>query len=346
MLLTCRDRFTQGFAAYGYVRRPILDVHPEHQVWTKPLLIGGRPSWLTRKTEDGDPKDEDDAVGAPRRDSELADWAQTIRSNRPWEPLHPEVRGFFCGLAFRFGYTCTILAARERPRWGMMRASPDAALEKLRRGFEEWDAAYIKMTEAEGKHFLLADVVKRADPGSYREGMSEDDAAQLVRHKLLAEAELSLTPLHPVRQHRYVGDDGGERVVTRRPGVWDWARPEVRGRARQFFSLDRWPLHLQTEKTARRTERGDDLDPRTLWDPCSEDITPFTWYREKPRLYTEEKVVYKPGPSVYPIGDTKRQQRAVESMITNRFADGKLHPIPCSPPPDKANVQTSSRPAG
>jgi len=286
------SRYEEHLSELAVVLRPEVDVHPEHLIWKFP----------------------------PSAD-ELLTYAQAIQSGRPWQPLDKQVHRFFCQLAYRYGHTYWEMQNKKKQQWASVKP---AELARLQGGLDEWENAYEALVKEHKKDVKLTDVVKHADPGSYSDDMTEDEAAQLIRTKMLEEAKLALTPLHPTRLHEYINDEGDEMIVRRRPGVWDWAMPEVRGKARRYFTMDRWPLRLQTKETQERIENDSELDPRTLWDPCSEDITPVTWFKQKAKPYNlEEKVVYKSGVAVYSIGDTPLQRQAIENEVTNRVAAGK-----------------------
>jgi hypothetical protein len=290
-------------------------MHPEHQI---------DPKWMAKKTQlqARHKSPEDDDVGAPNRKVDVRNWSSVIVNNYASEPLHAEVRDYFCMLAYRFGFTHQTYSNKKRREF---KASPAELAESV----AEWEQARERLQKGWRKDVTLADIVRVADPKKYREGMSEQEAHALVGEGLVAEAERSWNPIHPTRIQLRESSDGTTLRVIRRPGsLWSWALPEARGEAPRFFSMDRWPLSLLTDKAAAKV-RGEEagLDPRTLWDPCSEDITPARWHRGKAQPFRDEPVEYKEGPASFPIGDTYFQSKMVENTLTSLVAMGESGPL-------------------
>ncbi|KAF6827923.1 hypothetical protein CPLU01_08849 [Colletotrichum plurivorum] len=102
-------------------------------------------------------------------------------------------------------------------------------------------------------------VVKAGAPEKWPEdgGMEEKEAYEIVRRGVIDELSAGDSTLWPSRpRFTRVGND--DVMTLHRERVWDWARPEVVGEKPQFFSINRWPVHLQTEETQERIRRSAD----------------------------------------------------------------------------------------
>lgn len=109
------------------------------------------------------------------------------------------------------------------------------------------------------------DVVRYADPSRFKPEWAADDAPDdpeaqaAVRAGALREAHSNKTMLWPARWRRVKDKTTGEgRVVWDRDGVWGWARPDVR-KSWRYFHMNRWPVHLQTEKWKAEVKRASEL---------------------------------------------------------------------------------------
>lgn len=128
----------------------------------------------------------------------------------------------------------------------------------------EWERSVEAQRNAKSQRQAMGntDVVRYADPSNFNASWAADDApddpeAQAsVRNGMLRETCENKTMLWPVRWRR-VKDKvtGEERVVWERDGVWGWARPDVR-KSRRYFDVNRWPLHLQSEKRQAEIKRA------------------------------------------------------------------------------------------
>lgn len=159
----------------------------------------------------------------------------------------------------------------------------------------------------------LVSLVKRTLPEK------KDDASvcpgasiQIIRDHIINEAMRNDTMLWPARNANSYTDDHDEKV---RPPLWDWAKVEVRGPVKKFFDVNRWPLQMQTEDRQRQIKSDKDLSVQQVWNPIIEDPTPWTFYRPKARPYVDEKVKFRSGHRIYPIGDTPRQKKVVENQM-------------------------------
>ncbi|KAM0329182.1 hypothetical protein ACHAQA_004480 [Verticillium albo-atrum] len=80
-------------------------------------------------------------------------------------------------------------------------------------------------------------------------------AIEAVRVGLIRELSDGANMLWPVRP-RWEGDQGKETMTLAREKIWDFGRTGARGRAdaprKQFFSINKWLLHLQSEATQEK----------------------------------------------------------------------------------------------
>ena len=183
--------------------------------------------------------------------------------------------------------------------------------------------------------------MKRANPMDYRDDMTDKDIFALVRSKIVEESVANLTMLAPGRAQAYQDEEGNTAWKMVRDHNWDWASEKVRGKAKRFWSLDRWPVDFQSEKTQRRIRNDSDIDPRMVWDPRAEDSTEGTIVRPKLRRFGQpERVRHRPGPAIYSLGDTPLQRREVRKRMTEMVAEGESRsPFPPSISGREANAR-------
>lgn len=173
--------------------------------------------------------------------------------------------------------------------------------------------------------------------------------------------------LAPGRAQHYFDASGTPQTVLVRDHNWDWAAvPRVgeslaggdgsssssngggiRGRGkgkkgkketrRQFWSINRWPVedggagYLTAE--AQRAVRGDAFaDPGVGYDPVAVDqTTEWRYLRPKLKPYRQEKVVFRQGPAVYPVGDTRLQREVVQERMLMLAERGESSFYCCCP---------------
>ncbi|KAL2882889.1 hypothetical protein SGCOL_001579 [Colletotrichum sp. CLE4] len=106
-------------------------------------------------------------------------------------------------------------------------------------------------------------VVKAGDPGKWTEEMTEEEAREVVRKGIIDELSRGDGTLWPSRPRWFHNLEENKRIVTlHRERIWDWALPGVCGKKkRQFFSMNRWPVHLQS-KERQEEFRGSVTDER------------------------------------------------------------------------------------
>ncbi|KAK0731407.1 hypothetical protein B0H67DRAFT_639810 [Lasiosphaeris hirsuta] len=287
-------RFQPDLECYGVIERPVAQYFPEHRViWPRD---NARPSY-------------------PRN---VSGWERVIRKEDPTSTGRgTNVWNFFTALGYRLGYTIRRLErslAREAGR------AQHVSTQELAESISRWEEVVADLQR--GEIVSLPELVKRigVNNGDYTDGMTEQEALPLIRTKIIEEIYENKPMLAPGREYRYIGWDGEEQAALVRDFDWDWASKRVRGgKCKRFWDVNRWPLqsgYLNPE--AENAIKNDvNLDPAQTFDPFVTDPTPDHWKRPKLRRYGEEdKVEYRRGPAIYPIGDTVRQRKAVEDYMT------------------------------
>ena len=332
----CRFQHVPASRDHGAVQRPLLTIHPEHRIHA--------PSSAPRVPEDVE--DEDDAIGAPRRRTEVdATWDDTIA--RAPRAVPATVRQFFCCLGFRLGHTLRTLETRGRAQWTAYLDEQDTqpAGEAMRRSLRVWEQTYRQLVNdsgaldeasAGGIPTSFKDVIRLADEKSFMALNDSDDVHPSVRTKRRRRRNRADGAFTEEAARAYVcrqliaeaaqGRDAPINAVTNpvSRGVWDWAQPEIVGEAPpHFFHMDRWPLHLQTKATAAHVSDGARIamDPEILWDPASEDPTPagYLWsVSTADRRYGFRRI--EAAETQYMLGDTALQRQVVVRDITRRVA--------------------------
>lgn len=306
-----RCRYREDWRTYGWVQRPVYKYFPEQ------LII-----WKDRRGSEIDAESfPEDSIYAPRFSEDLRAWGDVVRQNPP-PRMNPAVETWFHQLAFRWGRTMRNLEARENQVWlDETTLLPKAHLHNV---LNQLDAEYQAL--ATPQKLDLAHVVRRTLNRPDSVAITEEDALKTIRDGIIDECVRSDSMLWPGRAKDYL--DTSPKAVKTRESIWDWAKPEIRGPVKKFFSLDRWPVEIQPEAIRRKIESGEDIDPQQVWNPITEDPTPWTYYRQKSRPYQDEKVRYKDGHRRYLIGDTARQRQVIQNRLMARVAAGKL----CSSP--------------
>ncbi|KAK3907036.1 hypothetical protein C8A05DRAFT_40215 [Staphylotrichum tortipilum] len=275
-------RFYLDPACYGVVKRPEAECFPEHRVlWPTAADTRERPSYHL---------------------GYVSDWRSVIQDGRtPDISEGSPIWNFFLSLAFRLGYTIYQLKLQERSA----ARAPRPSRQNLRTAIGEWEHA--------------SSLFEAATP----EPTEEELAA--IRTAIIDEASANETMLAPGRARRYFDAAGNRHTVLERDHHWDWASlpAQNRTRRRQFWSVDRWPLGAgQLSDAAERAVREDaHLDLAMTYDPV-EAAGPIDerYTRPKLRPYREEKVIFREGPAVYPVGDTRLQREALQERMTEMVA--------------------------
>ncbi|GAB1310269.1 hypothetical protein MFIFM68171_00479 [Madurella fahalii] len=279
-------RFRLDPACYGVIQRPLTEYFPEHRViWPTGKDFRTRPNYL----------------------SCVADWSAVVSLGTPDISRGSNIWNFFASLGFRLGYTI-----HKIEQTSAKRTKPFAPLSNvyLKAAIRNWEDTYLPQAKQ----------------------YPTDTALTKIRTTIINELSENNVMLAPVREHVYLDRNDEARTALVWDHNWDWASPAARGQAqdrerglhrrrqrRQFWSVNRWPLgwgHLsaQTESSVRN---DDNLDPAMTYDPFTLDPTDKRYMRPKLKPYREEKVIFRPGPAIYPVGDTKLQREAVEERITD-----------------------------
>lgn len=314
-----RCRYEDDWRCYGWVQRPVPDCHPENLI-----------NWqVTDQDENTDPREyPEDMVFAPRL-KDLRTWGDIINDGQPPNFLDGNVNNYFQCLAYRWG---RYMHKLENPDNGLERGWKTKAAEPHDNMQYIIDDIEIEYRDLVGWNQVddswdnnpLVSLVKRTLPEKTADATVCPGASiQIIRDHVINEAMRNDTMLWPARNAYRYNDIYDEKV---RPPLWDWAKVEVRGPVKKFFDVNRWPLQLQTEDTQRRIKSDQDLSVQQLWNPITEDPTPWKLYRPKARPYVDEKVKYREGHRIYPIGDTPRQKKVIENQMYATIGRGKTSP--------------------
>jgi hypothetical protein len=254
-------------------------------------------------------------------------------------------RKFFLNLALRLGVTLFRLR-KEKDRWA--RAAPinrNLLADVLHIFNSVYRSQREKYASSWGSSTSLATLVKELEPALWEryirpavsnmpsgqqrtaemeEKVQEAAALGIIRHRIIRESHENKSMLGRGREIALGSEaNGGAKLFTVPSHNWDWASAEVRGQSKRYFSLDRWPLELQSEETRREIEGDEDVDERIVFDAKAEDPVPQEYFRPVLRRYgADRRLRHRPGPAVYPIGDTPLQRRAVREMLIGKIARG------------------------
>ncbi|KAJ4297028.1 hypothetical protein N0V88_003944 [Collariella sp. IMI 366227] len=184
------------------------------------------------------------------------------------------------------------------------RAQPTPT-ERLQESIEKWERACI------------------THQGADKEPTRQELAA--IRAQIIDEVSANETMLAPGRHHTYFDRKGQLHTVLLHDHNWDWASLAARGQTqrRQFWSINRWPIGTGylSEATERAIKEDANVDPEMTYDPAVRDPVNRQYMRLKLKPYRQEKVLYRPGPAIYPVGDTKLQRDMVEKRMTEMVCE-------------------------
>lgn len=308
-----RCTYTEDWRTYGRVSRPRLDCHPED------LIV-----WKERGDREVNfDKYPEDMIYAPRF-TDCRTWLEYIAERSAFQlpQLDANVVQYFRCLAYRWGYAVRMLQRDEEKHWHSSGAVP--TIREMHDTLDDFRGRFVALTESDWDEddSPLQDVWRKTLNKGDDEAITQSEALAAIRKGIIDECVKNNNMLYPGRTADYT-DPNAARF---REPVWDWAQPSVRGKVKKFFSLDRWPLQLQTKDTQQRIASDADVDPEQLWDPILEDPTPWTYYRPKARPYSDEKVKFRPGHRIYPIGDSRRQREVVKNQVMAMVGQCK-HPF-------------------
>lgn len=318
-----RCRYQEDWRCYGWVMRPVPTCHPEQLVrWTAP-----EETWRLRPDERTE-----DVVLAPRFDR-LRNWHSLVKRGLQNSPLDQRVEEYFLVLAYRWGVYMAKLTGEGglEQQWKTQASRPSG---EMARAINDYKNEFDRITQWNNapNNPLVTLVKATLNDKANDNTLTADASLQLIRDNIIKEAVKKDSMLWPARSANNYLDPLDEKV---RPKVWGWARPEVRGKVKRFFSVNRWPVQLQTERRQDIIARGGDVDTDLLWQAELEDPTPAKYYRPKARPYVDEKVQFRAGHRNFLIGDTPHQKQVVIDRMFAQMGKGKTAclPFPSSPLP-------------
>ncbi|GJC84219.1 hypothetical protein ColLi_07057 [Colletotrichum liriopes] len=199
---------------------------------------------------------------------------------------------------------------------------------------ETWQKEFERPEEKGVRPVSYVSVVKEGYPRRWKQGMTEEQAVEIVRRGMIDELSAGDSTLWPSRP-RFSRVDGKDVMTLHRERIWEWARPEVVGKKKQFFSVNRWPVHLQSEKTqteirmgvinekAKKEREEEEIaiemakaEARAL--PTKEEVQKTQLARSLSVPYHEvndSQTQFFPGHTEYWEGDTPLQKRVIEGYV-------------------------------
>ncbi|KAM0220818.1 hypothetical protein ACHAQI_000285 [Fusarium lateritium] len=340
----------------GSVSRARADVHPEHRVrwldtdqdldsFLRGLGLGGEETssndkankdvesdvdTMSTKISIPDSNDFGDYMfGLPNIDK-LRTWEEVVDSDKKAvkEDL-PRTQQLFRRLCFRLGKTIHDLREkREVYRRQLTRDQRERNRQFVHEVTRLWhlDAEHKALVTSKDPPLKEEDIVILATQEKFApEKYGKGDYMDVIREGIIREAYENKSMLFPNRIYRHV-DDKGKMIEAprRREPVWSFAHPERKGKAPRYWDINRWPIHLQSEKTAANIRSSGPQDPPT----------------PKRRSTKEPEVPFSPfsplEPQPQPQGEQEAQSKAkapspfvTEEMDTEVDAsESKLHTIP------------------
>lgn len=302
-----RCRYVEDWRTYGRVQRPELNYFPEN------LII-----WKPRDDDSADPDNypEDIRPDTPRFE-DLRTWHDIVHQDPP-ETLDANVRQFILCLAYRWGHGTRRLQIQEES-WSLTAPLSlplfDSELGRLSNKFDIQMGSETQLVKDDMNLLWKTTLNKREE-----QPPQATTAIKEIRKGVVHEIVRADNMLYPGRSTDYLQANAPKI----RESIWDWAKPEVRGESKKFFSLNRWPVQLQSVETQQRIKDDVDVDPDMLWNPIIEDPTPWTYYRPKAKPYGQDKVKFRTGRRLFPIGDTVRQREVVKNQVMAMVGSGKI----------------------
>ncbi|GKT41637.1 uncharacterized protein ColSpa_01818 [Colletotrichum spaethianum] len=197
-----------------------------------------------------------------------------------------------------------------------------------------WRDRFERPDEKGVRPVSYVSVVKEGYPGRWKQGMTEEQAVEIVRRGMIDELSAGDSTLWPSRP-RFSRVDGKDVMTLHRERIWEWARPEVVGKRKQFFSMNRWPVHLQSEKTQTEIRMSiinekakKDMEKEKIAAemakveararPTKEEIQKAELARSLSVPYHEvndPQTQFFPGHTEYWEGDTPLQKRVIEAHV-------------------------------
>lgn len=260
-----------------------------------------------------------------------------------------ETDNFFYCLAFRFGLVMGATEkeverlendlqhreARKRKTEGL-----DKSVDDRWSRLQAHQAEIDRTSGSEAEAPTYKDVVVAANPENYgniwgadsnlqesqqsqqKQVATEGHCRKIVGRNIILEAYENRTMLWPSNLRAFKGKDGKEVSSYRREPIWTFGHPSVRKTAPRFWSLDRWPLELQSMETQKKIRASGPAPPAERDEERAKaghaDASGTAPYGEDEMCisYAElanQKRHFRPGPVLFRRGDTPRQKKAFEN---------------------------------
>lgn len=212
-------------------------------------------------------------AGMPRLRN-IYTWEQCLAKKSKRVDTLAKTQNFLRCLAYRLGATLRQMRKRHRANRRYLTKSKKLENRDFVRSVTKywlWDAEHLPNdpkhnVNSNNLHWVkqditpnFEDVMKMADPEANTRPWELDrmspwesnrpNPLKSIRTNIIREAYENKDMLHPTRVVSSKGADGKPRYVATRPGVWTFAHPDHRPKARQFWDINRWPLHLQSNET-------------------------------------------------------------------------------------------------
>ncbi|UPK98026.1 hypothetical protein LCI18_008961 [Fusarium solani-melongenae] len=214
------------------------------------------------------------AKGLPKL-ANIRSWNETILDRQAVRTDMEKTLVLFEGLGYRLGRTLRDL--RKQHTKDLKSLTPEQRevnSRYVRDIYDSWEKDYQlrandpkwnpNMVDESWKNRVtpkFCDAIKMAEPEAYQESWDRERgfkdihdsvwvASDMLRRGIIREAYENKSMLFPTRVTRRINDTG--KTITsapRREPVWSFGHPERCGKGPRFWSIDRWPLHLQSEET-------------------------------------------------------------------------------------------------
>ncbi|EFQ30824.1 uncharacterized protein GLRG_05968 [Colletotrichum graminicola M1.001] len=234
------------------ISRPECTWHPEH-----------RMNWPV-DDDDWDPTTNPWTAANVPTPEHTWDWETAFVNVDKVDATRRATKRMLWSAAYRAGVELSTLAPRvvDLDRRLSRPASRDRRAAQLQAMAGEWQSEFERPEESGARPASYVSVVRQGHPRRWKKGMTEERAVEIVRRGMIDELSAGNSTLWPSRPRFGRGADGKDVMTLHRERVWAWARPEAAGpkKKKRFFSVNRWPVHLQSEKTqaAIRTSLADE----------------------------------------------------------------------------------------
>ncbi|KAK3393744.1 hypothetical protein B0H63DRAFT_26597 [Podospora didyma] len=275
---------------YGIVERPYVDCFPEHRIVF----------------------DADGYPIVPTDEEHIRSWKDVIERGRPDTGEDSSLYRFLCDASYNLGFSISLLERILEAEPPETPASLDTRLDGEMRDFE----ALCQEGAKEVTLHTLPELVKWITMADRDEpAPTQTEALSTIRERIISEMEENETMLAPGR----VSDIPKREMELVRDHDWSFASVNVSGVSPRFCDINRWPLGVGylSDKAEQAVKDDKHLNRDMTFDPTKLDPVPVHFQRPKLQPYTHPKTVLRHGPALYPVGDTKAQQKVVRDTITN-----------------------------